>query len=105
MNAVENSGCFFAVCNQPLELQLACHDTAPWLVSSRPVLTFMKNPNTHELAAEAVRHAGGSAPVSQVIDYILKRKSYHGRTPRNTLSAALRRSKRVTISRGICRLR
>jgi len=61
--------------------------------------------DAHELAVEALRRKGGSAPISEIIDYILERRSYAGKTPRNTLSAMLNRSSRVIVSNGICRLR
>lgn len=60
---------------------------------------------THQLAVEAIQKGGGTAPISVVIDYILEREQFGGKTPRKTVNATLHRSPAIQIADGICSLR
>jgi hypothetical protein len=58
--------------------------------------------NPHFLAIEAIKHNGGKAPISEVIDYILAKKDYSGLTPRKTVNALLHRSRFISVVDGLC---
>jgi len=58
-----------------------------------------------QLAEQFIKRNGGAAPISDVIDYILSKRTYSGKTPRNTVNALLHHSEFIVVSDGICRLR
>jgi hypothetical protein len=50
---------------------------------------------TQDLIYRYLERARRPVPVSEVIDYIVSVKEYKGCTPRNTVSAIIRRSQKI----------
>jgi len=64
----------------------------------------MSEISAEKAAINYLERVGGRASVSDVINAVLRVKRYSGKTPRNTISAKLHKSKRIKKKDGYCEL-
>ena len=62
----------------------------------------MPRASTQKLVYDFLRRARRPVPVNEVIDYVLKVKSYSGPTPRNTISALIGKNPLIIKMDGMC---
>ena len=61
--------------------------------------------STQTLVRECLEKLGKPTPISEVIDYVLAKKKFAGRTPRKTVSSAIQKMKWLKRNDGVCSLK
>lgn len=64
----------------------------------------MRNASAEEIAYDYLKKRGGSAPVSEVIDFVVKEKQFLGKTPRKSVSSVLYKSRRIRKKSRYCEI-